>query len=203
MYNNSTSLALAGEKMETLAILSSRLTSDKPISGGLHMLTQSRLKELLHYNPETGLFTWIKRTGSARAGRVAGIVNHYGYIHIKVDRKSYYAQRIVWLYVHGEFPDKDIDHINRDKKDNRLENLRLATRGENIMNRGIQKNNKSGYRGVHQCKVSKKWIAATRIDNKQTAIGRFDNKEDAFEAYKKVVTKKHPEFVDLSIYVRK
>ena len=98
-------------------------------------LTQERLKELLHYDPETGVFRWkVDRPKGVKIGNKAGTLDQDGYRKISLDGKRFYAHRLVWLYVHGEFPFDQIDHKNRVPDDNRLVNLRQATSGENRAN---------------------------------------------------------------------
>jgi hypothetical protein len=98
-------------------------------------LTQERLKELLHYDPETGIFTNLtQRGGHAKKGAVAGTKNSIGYVCIRIDYDQYRAHRLAWLYVYGEFPEKFIDHMNEIRDDNRIINLRLATHQENLHN---------------------------------------------------------------------
>jgi len=88
------------------------------------MLTQERLKELLSYDPETGAFTWLLSPGPKRKGEQAGSQHHSGYRFVKLDGKMYAEHRIAFLYVHGYFPEGDVDHINRIRNDNRPDNLR-------------------------------------------------------------------------------
>jgi HNH endonuclease len=92
------------------------------------IITRTRLKEFLHYDPETGVFTWlVKPCRNILAGSIAGNVMNEGYVMVKIDRKNYKAHRLAWLYVHGTFPPDQLDHINRGRADNRLCNLRLST----------------------------------------------------------------------------
>lgn len=98
-------------------------------------LTPERLRELLEYDPETGKFTWLRnRAFKALGGTHAGYLNSNGYLRITVDDVSYAAHRLAWLYVHGRWPDKTIDHINRNKQDNRIANLRDVTHSEQNYN---------------------------------------------------------------------
>ncbi len=98
-------------------------------------LTQDRLKELLHYCPETGVFTWIKTNGSrGKKGNIAGSINPIGYLDIGVDSKVYKAHRLAFLYVEGYFPEYGLDHINRNKSDNRWSNLRQVSQTCNMRN---------------------------------------------------------------------
>lgn len=91
------------------------------------MLTQARLKELFHYDKETGAFTHIKARRGVRVGKILGCLANNGYLVIRADGKLYLAHRLAWMYVHGAFPPDQLDHINRMRTDNRLCNLRLAT----------------------------------------------------------------------------
>lgn len=146
------------------------------------MITQSRLKEVLLYNPDTGFFTWIKRTGNRAAGSLAGTPRANEYIQIRVDKKIYLAHRLAWLYVHGVFPPDQLDHINRIRTDNRISNLRLATQAENKQNFSKSRRNKSGIIGVSWCKQSRKWHARICINGRKTDLGRYDSIEKAAAA---------------------
>ena len=150
-------------------------------------LTQARLKELLSYDPDTGNFIWIKKTSvysSILIGSVAGSVNDRGYKYIKIDGKDYRAHRLAWLYVYGEFPDDIIDHMNRDRADNRISNLRIVTQSVNSKNGKIRKNNTSGITGVYWYKPTQKWLALASINKKLTRLGLFDTIEEAIAARK-------------------
>jgi len=145
-----------------------------------NIITQNRLKELLSYDLDTGLFTWRISKLKVKKGVIAG-TNFSGYTRIKVDRKSYLAHRLAWLYVHGYFPEF-IDHINHERNDNRLINLREATRTDNARNVSKHKTNTSGVMGVSWRKDISKWAAFIRIDNKIKHLGCFINIDDAVSA---------------------
>ena len=136
------------------------------------MLTQERLKEVLHYNPLTGNFTWrVKVAQRVKVGDIAGTVNNYGYIRITIDGKLYMAHRLVWLYLYGYFPSKQIDHINHDRADNRLINLRCVTNAENLKNQSKFSNNTSGVTGVCWHKLKQKWVVRININDKRLNLG--------------------------------
>lgn len=144
------------------------------------MVTQERLKELLAYNPETGIFTWrVNRTGTAKASSIAGRVSNRGYLQIKIDGKLYSAHRLAWLYTHGEFPPDQLDHINRIRADNRISNLRIATGAENSQNYSKRNDNSSGVIGVDWHKQSGKWQARIRLNNCRMSLGLYDTIEEA------------------------
>lgn len=143
-------------------------------------ITQEELKKFLHYNPETGIFVWlIKPAKSIRIGDVAGTVHidkgGKNYIRIRLNHKRYRAHRLSWLYMTGEFPDNDIDHINGDGIDNRWSNLRDVTATENKKNTRIQSNNTSGICGVRLDTRSEKWIAVIKVNYNKKHLGCFDN----------------------------
>lgn len=147
-------------------------------------ITQARLKELLNYDPETGLFVW-RVTRRVKAGTIAGSehpTDHY--IAIKIDGVLYKAHRLAWFYSFGEWPPNDIDHINRVRTDNRLVNIRLATRGENCQNRKTRADNSSGITGIGWHKRDKKWHAYIGKGKKIKYLGYFDALEDAIAARK-------------------
>jgi hypothetical protein len=157
------------------------------------MITQAELKELLEYNPDTGVFTWIKAIGRAKVGSVAGSKKH-GYINLKINRKNYLAHRLAYLYMTGNFPENQMDHINHIKDDNRWTNLRDATNSQNMSNRAKRKDNKSGYKGVCWHKQHKKWCAEIRYMNKKIHLGLYTTPQEASEVYKKKAIEIYGEF---------
>ena|SRR3990172_10901192 len=150
-----------------------------------------RLKQLLDYCPDTGILRWLKpRTGKAKAGRIAGYRHSSGYIYVMVDNKNCLAHRLVWLLAHGKWPEGEIDHINGIKDDNRIANLRLATRSENLANCQIRRNNTSGHKGVSWDKRRKNW----HVHVGRKHIGRFAIKEDAIAAYAAAASELYGEY---------
>jgi hypothetical protein len=140
-------------------------------------LTQSRLKELFHYNPETGVFTRLITAGGQVAGATPGRINTNGYRDISVDGRRYMAHRLAWLYIYGLFPESEIDHINRIKDDNRIANLRIATHKQNAENVARRKSNTSGFPGVDF--RYGKWRARISHHGKSIFLGSFDSLYDA------------------------
>jgi hypothetical protein len=139
------------------------------------MITQSRLKQILTYNSETGIFHRISNN------KIAGGKTGNGYILIGIDKKQHYAHRLAWLYMTGEMPVNLIDHKNMDKADNRFSNLREATYSQNIANKKCM--SKSGFKGVTWWDRDKKWKAQIYIDGKNKHLGYFDNPELAHQCY--------------------
>jgi len=113
-------------------------------------LTQERLKHLLHYNPDTVVFTWLsKPSRRINSGSIAGRIKpKKGYVEIGISGRIYLAHRLAWLYIYGTWPKEQVDHINGIRNDNRIKNLRLATTSQNQWNKKMQKNNTSGIKGV-------------------------------------------------------
>jgi hypothetical protein len=159
-------------------------------------LTAKYLKSVMEYDPETGIFTWKYRprqhfassnawaTWNTRfSGNTVGYISHYGYVVIRIDGRRYQAHRLVWLFVTGKFPLKDMDHRNLSKSDNRFANLREATRSQNVTNTTIRSDNSSGFKGVSYHKISGKWKAQIRAPGKKDHLGYFDLIEDAYAAY--------------------
>jgi hypothetical protein len=163
------------------------------------MLTQERLKELLHYDPDTGIFTNLtQRANCVKKGAVAGW-NDNGYVRIEILGKNYRAHRLGWLYMYGAFPKKDVDHINGDRSDNRIANLREATDLQNGQNRHAPgKNNTSGYLGVSWSKRENKFIAQIRVNRKGRQLGFFDTAEEAHECYLKFKKQDHPFWIPIN-----
>jgi hypothetical protein len=153
------------------------------------MITQARLKELFEYRD--GALYNIKSRNTAKAGCRAGTTSTKGYRKISVDRKIYSEHHLVWLYHYGIMPKKLIDHINRIRDDNRIENLREVTLIENCHNRNISKHNKSGAIGVSYHSQTGKWKAVIQYNRKGHYLGLFDTVEEATKAY----YKKKSEFV--------
>ena len=158
-------------------------------------LTRDRLCELLDINTETGIFTW-KHTmgGKAKKGQQAGVLNAHGYIMIRVDQVDYLAHRLMWLYVYGAFPILNIDHIDRNRSNNRPINLRLATPKQNGENRSLKSKNFSGYKGVYLRKNLKDSTWKGTKKNVQFYKQIFElNKVDRNQFYKQMVNlESHP-----------
>lgn len=158
-------------------------------------LTAARLRELLHYDPDTGVFAWIATSSNvAVAGSVAGgIDTSTGYVKVSVDKRTYYAHRLAWFYMYGTWPAGEIDHINGIRSDNRMANLRDVPRRINRQNqRSPLRGNKSGYLGVHWSKAANKWCASIMIDKKSRHLGLFESAEVAHAAYVKAKRELHP-----------
>ena len=147
-------------------------------------LTQERLKELLNYDSETGIFIWLERRGSTPKGSRAGAANTNGHIKIVVMGVAYLAHRLVWLYHSGMWPANEIDHVNGVRDDNRRCNLRECTHAENMQNRRTPSNNKSGHIGVSWSSAAGKWAARIQSSGKTYNIGVFSSVEDAASAYR-------------------
>lgn len=148
-------------------------------------VTAEFVRELFHFDPETGVFTRsVTRQGlQARAGDIAGTLKPSGYLSIWICGANHMAHRLAWLYVYGSWPDGHIDHINQAKGDNRIANLRVATRSENMQNRQRYKNNASGFRGVFVCKKTGRWKSQITVNGKHAHLGLFDSPEAAHAAY--------------------
>ena len=141
------------------------------------MITQAELKELLDYDPKTGVFVWRK------TGKVAGSLRSDKYRRVKIQKKEYAEHRLVWLYVYGTMPPDQIDHINRNKVDNRLANLRLADNSLNNRNKGVRSDNTSGVKGVGWRIDLQKWEARIHTTkNTCRRLGSFINFDDAVAA---------------------
>ncbi len=144
----------------------------------------NKIKELLHstfnYDPSEGVFRWkVKRKNGAKINDVAGGTNGAGYVMIRLGGKQYYAHRLAWLWVNNCFPSKSLDHINGNKIDNRIENLREASQSENMQNldsRGMK-------RGTHWNKKAGKWAAQITILGVTHFLGFFETRESAHNSY--------------------
>lgn len=164
------------------------------------MLTVEKLKSLVTYDPETGSFTWNEKEPVDKIAKIfnrryaskpAGSVTKDGYWSIMIEGKNYPSHRLAWLYVHGEWPAEDIDHISGDRGDNRLSNLRACSRAENHQNKAKNKNNSSGYVGVRFHVQSGLWVAAITANYKAHHLGCFQTREAAAEAYRDAKSQLH------------
>lgn len=147
-------------------------------------MTLDELRSLLVYESETGLFRWTANHNSTKPleGTVAGTVVD-GYIQIKIGGRAYKAHRLAWFYVHGVWPDNQVDHRDQVRSNNRLSNLRSATRAQNAQN--------VSRRGIHQ-EPSGRWRARIQVDGKSTVIGHYDSPEAAHAAYIEAKGLVHP-----------
>jgi len=153
-----------------------------------------KLNELLSFDPNTGKFTRLQSVGNAKAGDMAGSIRPDGYYELSICGKTYLSHRIAWAMFYGEPPSESIDHINTDRSDNRIENLRLASKSQNGQNRGPNKNNKSGIKGVCWDTRVGKWLASITINRKQIHLGHFKDKDIAASAYLNAAALHHRDF---------
>jgi hypothetical protein len=161
-------------------------------------LTQERLKELLTYSPETGLFYWLDTAGRKKAGRIAGTIDFYGYRVIGIDGYTYGAHRLAVLYVTGKQTAKRVDHINGKPGDDRWENLRECSHAENQKNMRRHRDNSSGFKGVYTSNKGRTWFSQIMSDGKLKYLGSFATKEEAAAAYDAAATDLHGQFARLN-----
>jgi hypothetical protein len=152
------------------------------------------LRDRLVYAPETGVFTWKPIAELTNwdaywnrqfAHRTAGSIHKSGYLRINIDCRTYLGHLLAWQYVNGEKPKMPIDHINRDRADNRIANLRIATAKQNARNKRVQRNNTSGVLGITWNKSCQKWQASLEADGKCHYLGVFKELNDAAAARRK------------------
>lgn len=163
-------------------------------------LTAQRLRQVVDYDPATGAFTWRERA-SARpswnsrfAGKPAGYIDTHGYRKVMIDERNYYAHRLAWLFVHGEWPAKKIDHRFGDRDSAQLGRLREASARQNVWNSKRRIDNASGFKGVCWEKFTGKWKAEIRAGARRLNLGRFDTAEEAHRAYSTAAIRLHGEF---------
>jgi hypothetical protein len=171
-------------------------------------ITCEIVRDLLNYDPETGIFTWRHRDrkyfntdrapnpwNARYAGKEAGRFTHYGYIQIKIFEYDFYAHRLAYLYMTGSFPEMEIDHKDRNKSNNRFENLRVVSKAVNMQNTfNPYRSNKLKVRGVRQT-VSKKFDARISVRGKDYQLGTFSTPEEASAAYLAAKQRLHPDAV--------
>jgi hypothetical protein len=146
------------------------------------MIKRERLMEIVSYDTETGDFTYRINKGIRKAGMKAGSLMTDGYWRLRLDGHEYRAHRLAWLYAYGVWPEMNIDHMNLNKLDNRLANLRLATVSQNTANQSLSKKSTSGFKGV-TLHAGGKWQASIKSMCKFYYLGLFENPEDAHAAY--------------------
>jgi len=154
------------------------------------ILTHERLTSVLDYDPKTGVFK--RRKATAVRGNVVGYARPDGYYCVGIDRKKYLAHRLAWFYVFGVWPEHEIDHIDQNKLNNRIANLRDATPSMNQHNRGIPSRNSTGYQGVSFEARTCKWVAQIVAQRKHYFLGRFNSPAAAHEAYLAAKRIHHP-----------
>lgn len=158
------------------------------------MITAQKLRERLQYDPNTGNWIWLKTPRAGYVGRPAGSLDAKGYWIIKIDGQSYKASRLAFLYMTGEWPPDEMDHIDTKPWNDVWTNLRPATRVENIQNRGMRADNQSGAVGVFWNSTRNKWCA--QID--QVYLGLFDTFDEAVAARDAAAKRYHGNFATLN-----
>jgi len=149
----------------------------------------------LSYDPASGVFTWlVKPQGRVAMGAAAGSLSSKGYRYIKVRGASHRASRLAWFFANGDWPPDgiDVDHVNGDRADDRIVNLRLATTQENCRNRGVSRTNTTGLKGVHRHKG--RYIARISAADKRLYLGSYKTAEEAHAAYAEAARRHHGEF---------
>lgn len=155
-------------------------------------LAADYVRSILGYNPETGDLVWkVAKGRRVRSGDVAGHLNGNGYVYVRVDGAHYLSHRLVWLIHYDRWPKDQIDHINGDRADNRVENLREATNAENHQNKSSCANSSSSFVGVHWEPRCGTWQAQITLGGKQKYLGSFHSEEAAAAAYAKAKAELH------------
>mgnify|MGYP003145362455 CR=1 FL=1 len=184
-------------------------------AGAEPSLTSGTLRDLLHYDQDTGVFTWRERPvsmfrdgrrlraasecsrwNSRYSGSVAGTLKDTGYVEIGILGKLYPAHRLAWLMTYGRFPQKKIDHVNGERADNRIANLREADDFQNAANSRKRKDNTSGFKGVSFRKDLEKWQARIGVGGRRISLGLYDQPEAAHAAYIAAAKKHHANFAN-------
>ena len=159
------------------------------------MITHKELTSILHYDPDSGIFTWkYTRCNRAIKGSTAGTLTPDGYISISINNQIYRAHRLAWLYCFEEWPIHFIDHINGNRKDNRLDNLREATAEENSYNTKPHIDSSTGVKGVYFNKLNNNYRAQIRHKGKTISLGSFKTVEEASKVYINKDIELHGEF---------
>ena len=161
-------------------------------------LTAERLRELLRYDPTTGVFTWRVNRGRVAHGDVAGSINCDGYVRIRLDGVEYLGHRLGWLYVKGVWPVDRIDHRNCIRDDNRFSNIREATVRQNNRNTLVRSSSRSGLKGASFDRVRGRWRSQIHVAGRQRYLGIFDTAAEAHAAYCEAAIEVDPDFARLA-----
>lgn len=145
------------------------------------MANLEQFRSVLAYDPATGHFSWLGTGRGRKIGQAAGNLTNRGYVHIAFNGVRYAAHRLAWLFSYGEWPNGQIDHVNRDKADNRISNLRVASPSDNQHNKLAPSNNMSGLKGIRFKK--NRWEASCMVRGKRKYLGRFVSEREAIDAY--------------------
>lgn len=166
-------------------------------------VTSAVLRQVIGYNPDSGEFRWLERPGDhgwtrKNAGKVAGYLDtSVNYLRIGMYGERFFAHRLAWLFMMGEWPIHHVDHINGDRTDNRWNNLRSATQTENNHNVGLRRNNTSGVKGVSWDAERSRWFASITVNGKSKGLGRYEEFDDAVAARKKAEAEYHGAFAHI------
>lgn len=162
-------------------------------------LDAEQLRERLHYDPETGVFTWKTSRFARYVGKPAGIAGRHGYNRIMIDRQTYQAHRLAWLHVYGHWPKGVIDHINRVRDDNRISNLREISLSFNQHNSTKSRGGRSGLIGAIWDEAKQRFFSRIKVNGKHHYLGSFETAQEAHLAYMAAKRKLHPGFVEPAI----
>lgn len=160
-----------------------------------NLVTADRLRSVLNYDPATGEFRWLTSRGTQQRGAIAGFHWTGGYRKIRVYGRNYFSHRLAFLFMTGKWPNKETDHINRIRCDNRWVNLREATRAENMQNKSAYANKvTSRHAGVSWNKAALKWKAQIQVNGKKRGLGYFNSEYEAHAAYLNAKRIVHPRY---------
>lgn len=166
-----------------------------------HDVSISELRRLISYDPETGELRRLVTMGNRAAGQITGSVEPKGYLKVSVGKLRMKAHVIAWAIHYGQWPELQIDHINNNPADNRIENLRLATNQQNCANKGLYRNNTSGIKGV-SLRSNGKWQAGIKVNYVRIHLGSFNTKEAAAEAYRQAAEATFGQFANPTLEER-
>lgn len=170
---------------------------DRALAEANNEHTSEELHKFFLYEAVSGKLYWrVNRGQRVKAGDEAGSQHNKGYLAVEVEGVAYLVHRVIWCMIHGEWPEKFIDHEDLDKQNNRLHNLRQASRSGNNCNQAMRSDNTSGVKGVNWNTRQGKWIARVQVNGKRIQVGCFDSLEDAEKAVQDARSKQHKEFAN-------
>ena len=157
------------------------------------MITAEFVRQLFDYDPDTGTLSWKVSRGCVKAGTPITSQSK-GYLQVMINKQNHKAHRVIWLLVHGQWPNEELDHRDGNRSNNRLNNLRPATSAQNKMNKACRDDSAAGLKGAFQDKRDGRWCSRITVGGKYIHLGRFATAEEAHAAYAAAAHKEFGEF---------
>ena len=162
------------------------------------MLTHSALLKIVHYDPDSGIFTRLLSAGNTKRGSRTGSLGTRGYLRITIDKRTYLAHRLAFFYMTGRWPDPEVDHKDDTTDNNKWNNLRECSHQQNTSNRRRRKDCRSNLKGAHRCRGLSRWKSSIMVHGVRHHLGTFETAELAHAAYCAAATEYYGQFARFS-----